>query len=68
MTKDVFRKEQKATERTKDEVREVKELAEQLWDRFHFHAEFSPRELAIAKTHLETAVMWAVKGITDDNF
>lgn len=65
---DTFRKEFKPlTEEQKLWMNEVKEKADELLlaiDKPR-NADFSGnREIAVAKTNLETAVMWAVKGIT----
>lgn len=63
---DIFRKEYVVLSSDQQEaISEVKEIAATLWRRFDFHGVFSGRELAIAKTNLEQAVMWAVKGITE---
>lgn len=40
----------------------IKEMGATLWDVFHNLG--STRELALAKTNLEQAIMWAVKHIT----
>lgn len=63
-----FRKEYKPlTDEQKLWMEDVKNKAEELLlaiDRPR-NADFSGnREIAVAKTNLETAVMWAVKGIT----
>lgn len=65
---DLFRKEYKPlTDEQKAWVEEVKTKAEELFlsiDRPR-NASFSGnREIELAKTNLEQAVMWAVKGIT----
>lgn len=63
---DVFRKE--PNELTKDQARsmeKVKDVAEILYNEFCLVTDPSNgRELALAKTKLEEAVMWAIKGIT----
>ncbi len=65
---DTFRKEYKPlSDEAKAWMNDVKEKAEQLLlaiDKPR-NADFSGnREIAVAKTNLEQAVMWAVKGIT----
>ncbi len=63
---DTFRKEYKPlSEDQKKVMNEVKTIASDL--KRVINAVVSPdngREMAIAKTNLETAIMWAVKGIT----
>lgn len=62
---DVFRKEYKAlTELQKASMAEVKDQAQILWDLFD-SCPGDPRMKAVAKTNLEQAVMWIVKGITE---
>ena len=61
---DTFRRVQRALEA--DEVRalgELKDLAEKMLVVIHEESK-DPRHSALAKTKLEEAVMWAVKGIT----
>ena len=59
----VFRPQYRAlTETEKLKVDRIKDLAQQLYDEMQ-----SPslgREMALARTNLEQAVMWAVKSIT----
>lgn len=43
-------------------VEVMKDLGAQLWDTFHGLGH--SRETSLAKTHLEDAVMWAMKHIT----
>ena len=60
---DVFRKQSKAL--TSEELQlidDLKSKADELY--CLFDKAFATRELAIAKTNLEQAVMWAVKAIT----
>lgn len=60
---DVFRKNYKPlTEEQKELLLEVKIKAQELYDLYGEHPTL--RENALAKTHLETSVMWAIKGIT----
>ena len=64
---DVFRK--IPSELTKDQersVNNVKMFAENLYNEFSttYLDPNNDREIALAKTKLEEAVMWAVKGIT----
>ena len=47
-----------------EHVKRVKEAADSLHELIKSFGAKAPREIAIAKTHLETAIMWAVKGIT----
>ncbi len=66
---DVFRTKYKPlSDDQKALMAEVKERAKALFDsieKVKNAGEFvADREMAIAKTHLETSVMWAVKGIT----
>lgn len=64
---DVFRQEYKPlSDDQKAYVDSFKEQAQHLWNRFE-SAEFlkpDPRKMALAKTNLEQAIMWAVKSIT----
>lgn len=60
---DVFRMNYRAlSDRDKLEIARVKELAQQLYDVFDHN--LPCREMALAKTHLEEAVMWATKALT----
>lgn len=64
---DVFRKKyQPLTDIQKIKMEEVNELAEKLYDYISYSCinENNGREISVAKTNLETAIMWAVKGIT----
>lgn len=67
MAQDIFRQEYRTiTEAQSSTVLEVKQKAQELHDiitRFESGGT-APREIALFKTYLETAVMWAVKGIT----
>ena len=67
MSNEVFRQEYKPlTEQQSARVLEVKQKAQELYDvmlRFESGGT-APREVALFKTNLEQAVMWAVKGIT----
>lgn len=66
MSKDTFRKEYKPlTDAQKDQMTAVKDIAESL--EIVINGNTTPengREMAVAKTNLETAIMWAIKGIT----
>jgi len=60
---DVFRSVQRElTDAEKATVSKLKDLAGELHELFSASA--PGREIAVAKTKLEEAVMWAVKGIT----
>ncbi len=67
---DTFRKEYKPlTEDQKEHVNVVKNTAGLLLDAFNNAIDPEERSersrcMAVAKTQLETAIMWAVKGIT----
>lgn len=66
---DVFHKDQSKplNENQKIFVQNIKTQAEELYEVFDEAFKVypnSPRELALAKTNLEQAVMWAVKGVT----
>lgn len=67
---DTFRKEYTSlTETQKDQVSDIKNEAEALLDRMNSIAPAEERSersrcMAIARTNLEQAVMWAVKGVT----
>lgn len=66
MSKNVFRPVyRELTDEEKHQVEFIKNHAQDLWDRFDALATpDNGREMALAKTHLEDAVMRAVKGIT----
>lgn len=63
---DVFRKEYKPlSDAQKAQMEMIKEMAQELWD--VIDANSTPdngRMMAVAKTNLEQAIMWAVKGLT----
>ena len=63
---DTFRKEYKPLrEEKKTQMKHTKDLAESLESFINEHTTpENGREMAVAKTQLETAIMWAVKGIT----
>lgn len=62
----VFRKAyRELTDEEKAQLESLKTAAETLYDLFEVKSEApQPREIALAKTNLEQAVMWAVKAIT----
>lgn len=64
---DVFRKEYKAlSEIQVATIIDVKSLAEKLYTAFtECPFDYDKRAMAIAKTNLEQAVMWATKAITE---
>lgn len=71
---DVFRKNSGTlTECQKNRVRQIKEKAEELLKIFQDHYlegdefEIDLKCLVMARTELEAAVMWAVKGFTKTN-
>lgn len=62
---DTFRKEYSPlTEEQKAEMLAIKEKAEELEALFIKSMQREPRLMAVAKTHLEDSVMWAVKAVT----
>ena len=65
---DTFHKEYKKLEPSKaDWMKQVKEKAQELHDLIGRPTQggfMGQREITLAKTQLETAIMWAVKGIT----
>lgn len=65
---DIFRKEYKEiNQETKDHIWMLKTLAQELMNEFECLAlknSVDGRAMAIAKTNLEQAIMWAVKAIT----
>lgn len=63
---DVFRKEYKAlSAETVILLDKIKDQAQALYNTLHGCSEsFDPRQMAVAKTNLEQAVMWAVKSLT----
>lgn len=67
---DTFRKEYTPlTEQQKQQMAEVKEQAEQLLNLFNAIVPIDERSersrcMAVARTNLETTIMWAVKGVT----
>lgn len=66
---DTFRKEYRPLSDQQKELMElIKDRAESLLFAFNQHTEFEvqadARAMALAKTNLEQAVMWAVKAIT----
>jgi len=66
MSNNVFRKEYRPlTDEEQASVNRVKETAQTLYAIIDSpSAAADPRSLAVAKTKLEEAVMWAVKGFT----
>ena len=59
----IFRQDyRELTEAEKGAIVQIKDTTEDLWQLFGTAG--SSREIAIAKTKLEEAVMWAVKGLT----
>ena len=62
---DVFRKEyRQLDEVTKSRIEQIKNDAQKLWDSFDWAINEDKRMMALAKTNLEQAVMWAIKAIT----
>lgn len=63
---DVFRKEYKAiSEKQALWMGAIKEKAQELWDMIDESGDPSNgRMIAVAKTKLETSIMWAIKAIT----
>lgn len=68
MMKDTFRKVYKALDgETKDTMFVLKSIAENLekeFDVLELRSDLDKRCLALARTNLEQAIMWAVKSIT----
>ena len=66
--RDTFRKEYKVIDgETKDNVYVMKSIAEHLekeFDLMELKSTTDKRQLALARTNLEQAIMWAVKSIT----
>lgn len=61
----VFRKEyRKLDESTLKRMEQIKDDAQKLWDSFDWAQNEDKRMMALAKTNLEQAVMWAIKAIT----
>ncbi len=63
---DTFRKEYKPlSDFQKERMKEIKDIAESLEIAIGVCTDSNNgREMAVAKTNLETSIMWAVKGIT----
>lgn len=65
---DLFRREYKElTALQKDSICIIKIKAEELWKEIEasaLDATSDPRMIALAKTNLEQAIMWAIKGLT----
>ena len=62
---DVFRKEYKPlSDDTKARMADIKQIAESLYGCISNAAPADQRMIALAKTNLEQAVMWAIKAIT----
>ncbi len=63
---DTFRKEYKPlSDDQKEQIKIIKAVAEETEKLFNLATtESNGREMAVAKTHLETAIMWAIKGVT----
>lgn len=65
---DIFRKEYRKLDKNQIGLIEVtKEKAQHLYDQFEAMIELSSvdnRMMALAKTNLEQAIMWAIKSIT----
>ena len=65
-TEDIFRRGYGGSNEI-DIVAQIKEEAEGLWSTLNWHTvnyKSGQREIALAKTKLEEAIMWAVKGMT----
>lgn len=64
---DTFRKEYTPlTETQKAEMQAIKEKAEELESLFGVSTHREPRLMAIARTNLEQAIMWAIKAVTTE--
>lgn len=67
---DVFRKEYKPlSEKQKTQMADIKTEAENLLAQMDFAVDIGERSergrcMNVARTHLETAIMWAVKAVT----
>lgn len=62
---DTFRKEcRPINDETKNRINQIKNDAEKLYDSIDWAINAEPRMIALAKTNLEQAVMWAIKAIT----
>lgn len=62
---DIFRKEyRELSEDAKNCMALIKDDAERLYDSISLALDADPRMIALAKTNLEQAVMWAIKAIT----
>jgi hypothetical protein len=62
---DLFRKEYKSlSDYQKESIDKIKDKAQELWDEIECTQGTDPRMIALAKTNLEQAVMWAIKAIT----
>ena len=62
---DIFRKEYKPlNDIQKNRIIQIKNDAEKLLDSIEWAVNLDARCMALAKTNLEQAVMWAVKAIT----
>jgi hypothetical protein len=65
---DTFRKEYKTlSEDQKNDIEKIKNIAERLLTQFYLSGvnySVDQRMMALAKTNLEQAIMWAVKAIT----
>jgi len=60
----VFRKSYTSLDESqKSRINQIKDDAQKLWDSIDW-AIGDKRMLALAKTNLEQAVMWAIKGVT----
>jgi hypothetical protein len=53
------------SEKQKQDMDWIKHKAEELLNAFECAINPDPRMMSIAKTNLEQAVMWAVKGVTN---
>lgn len=64
---DTFRKNfAPLSDQQKAEMQAIKEKAEELEELFNKSVQREPRLMAVAKTNLETSVMWAVKAVTTE--
>jgi len=61
----VFRKSYtELSDDTKKRIEQIKDDAQKLYESIDWAVNADPRMIALAKTNLEQAVMWAVKAIT----
>lgn len=66
MTDIMRRHPRELSEFEQDQIERIKDLGERLWEEYErsLHHVADGRAIAIAKTHLETSVLWAVKGVS----